>query len=367
MKEIAQPTVRPLFIAGPSRSGTTALVDYLNQHEQVLVCKERYKYVCDEVRPEWLTFEYISDYEPGQGRKSGAQTNVAREYHADLVAGKDAAKLRWIGDKYPNYVRYLETLWRDNPGAKFIFTYRPIEEVAESHEARSKNPDDPWLGGKDGFEIGIKQWNDALRRTRDFIESTMHPSALIVSYNDFFYTNEEWIPLLSNFLGIEFGHSTREAWREISQSFESGRRSKESLSHRQTAMIAERKDHDAERWILDRISRQKVNPVLSDRTEGRTDVARSASPSEMTAAAREVLAESREQAREAESMKRAIEVKREELQSERQRSMLMEQDTLRSSARADGLESQMKAIQASRVWRVLTGFGALRTRLKRKT
>lgn len=55
---------RPLFVAGPSRSGTTALIDYLNWHDEVLICMERYKFALDEVNPSSLTFESILDYEP---------------------------------------------------------------------------------------------------------------------------------------------------------------------------------------------------------------------------------------------------------------------------------------------------------------
>jgi hypothetical protein len=338
-------------------------VDYLNQHKQILVCMERFKYVPDRVRPEWLTFENIPDYEPGQGRKSGAQTNVPRQYHADLVLRKDPAELRWIGDKYPNYVRHLEMLWHDNPGAKFIFTHRPIEEVAESHEARSKNPDDPWLGGKNGFEIGIEQWNDSLKRTRDFIESSMNPSALIVSYHDFFYRNEECIPLISHFLEVEIGESTREAWREMSRGFEGGRRPKESLSEEQAAMIEERKDHETERWILDRIAKQRENVELSNRTEGRRHVAQTGEPRELVSAAFEVRSEAREQARKAELLRGQVESLQQELKVEKQKAKRLNQSTRNLSRRAEGLEGQVTEIESSRGWRLLTRLGALRARM----
>ena len=362
-----QAAVRPLFLAGSSRSGTTALVDYLNQHEQILLCKERYKYVCDRVAPEQLTFESILDYEPGQGRKSGAQTNVPREYHADLVARKNPSTLRWIGDKYPNYVRYLETLWRDNPGAKFIFTYRPIEEVVESHEARSKNLDDPWLGGKDGFEIGIRQWNDSLKRTREFIESAMNPSALIISYHDFFYRNEDCVPLISYFLEIDFDESTREAWREMSRRFESNRRRKGTLSNRQAAIIEERKDREAERWILERIAKQKENFELPNRTEGRKSIAHVGEPRELVSAAFEVRSETREQASKAELLKDQVEDLQKVLDGERHRSKHLEKSIQHLNSQAKGLEEQAKKIKSSRGWRLLTRIGSLGARLKRST
>lgn len=358
--------VRPLFVAGSSRSGTTALVDYLNAHEQVLICRERYKYVCNRVTPEWLTFENILDYEPGQGRKSGAQTNVPRKHHVDLLSRKDPAELRWIGDKYPNYVRHLATLCRDNPGAKFIFTYRPIEEVAESHEERSRNPDDPWLGGKNGFEIGVKQWNDSLKRTRDFIESEMNPSALIISYHDFFGDSEASVPLISHFLGIEFDESVRESWREMSRRFESSRRQKEPLTKEQIDFIERRKDGKSEEWILERINRQWENLELANRVEGRRSIAEVGEPRELATAAFEVRSEASEQERRVKLLKRRVGRLREELSGERQRAGRLEKSVRRSRSQANSLKEQLSRVKSSRGWMLLTRFGNLRSSARRR-
>lgn len=243
-----------LFIAGPGRSGTTALMEYLNDHPRVLVCQERYKWVPKRtVSPELFTPERILEFEEDYEKRN---TEERRRYHAELISRKDSEELKWIGDKYPSYVKNLILLAVNNPGASFIFTYRPVEEVAESFEARSKNPEDPWLGGKDGFSLGIQNWNMSLQNVRDFIESGVNPNALILSYHDFFYHNERCVPLLSRFLELEFDESVRRAWRERSKSFEDDRREKEPLSESQQSLIREHADREAEAWILGRIQRQ---------------------------------------------------------------------------------------------------------------
>lgn len=248
--------VRVLFVGGPQRSGTTALVRYLNRHPEVLLCNERYKWMPPRyIRPELFTFERILDYRRSPHRKDREETNTPREYHAELLAGKDPGRLKWIGDKNPAYVKNLDQLSENNPGASFILTYRPLEEVAESFEARSKDPKNPWLMG--GFETGVDFWNAAMKSTRDFVESAVNLNVLILDYHDFFYDNRTAISLISGFLDIEIDQDLRNAWEEMSRQFETGRRSKETLSEEQRAYVEANKDEKAERWVLERIQRQK--------------------------------------------------------------------------------------------------------------
>lgn len=55
--------MRPLFIAGCPRSGTTALTRYLNLHPEILLCIERYKYLDPErITPDLFTFKRILNY-----------------------------------------------------------------------------------------------------------------------------------------------------------------------------------------------------------------------------------------------------------------------------------------------------------------
>lgn len=354
---------RLLFVGGPSRSGTTALADYLNLHEEILLCMERYKYVSDAVDPGFFALDRITDYEPGQGKQSGAQTNTPREYHEDLVAGKDPDRLKWIGDKYPNYVRRLNTLWRKNPGAKFILTYRPVEEVAESYEKRSKNPDDPWLGGRAGFEIGVRDWNIAMRETRDFIEGFVNAPVLIVGYHDFFYRNEEFVTLISRFLDLEFDAAVRRAWRDASQGFESGRREKEPLSKEQTAFIEEHKDHEVERWILARIARQWEEPELYALEERYDSAILNSNPRGLAAALIETHLRIEEQEHRSIRLGQRKGDLKGELDDQRQDIDVLTRNNETLGLETRRLEHQLGGIRSSRSWRLLTGIGGLRKTL----
>ncbi len=323
-----------LFVAGAARSGTTAFADYLNRHQEILVCRERYKYVPGKIEPSFFTFDRLLDYEPQH--RSG-ETNVPVEYHAELLASKDPAKLKWIGDKHPGYVRSLPTIARNNPGASFILTHRPIEEVVESFEARSRDPEDGWLGGRDGFELGIEYWNRAMKGTREFAES--NPNVLIVGYHDFFYSNEDCIPLISRFLDLEFDEAVREAWRETSRKFESERRLKDPLDKEQAALIEEKKDHTSEEWVLGRIEEQWRE----------LDTLANAGNETERAGARTQITVDR-------NLEQQVEKLEYDLAEERRMSLLLKRRNLK-------LGRQIKAMQNSRSWRLMGKLGRIRARI----
>ncbi len=211
---------------------------------------ERYGRIhVDTVSPELFEFERILDY-------SKEDTVMPREYHLELLSGKEPEKLRWVGDKYPGYTRWIKRLANNNPEARFIVLYRPAEEVAESWEARSQNPDDPWLGGKNGFELGVDTWNKMLNRVRKAVEGGLRSRTLIISYHDFFERNEDCLRLISWFLNLKFDDSVREAWRQTSQEFKVKRRPKQAPTKEQETFLQNNKDQKIEEWFLDRIEQQ---------------------------------------------------------------------------------------------------------------
>jgi hypothetical protein len=324
---------RPLFVCGCDRSGTTAFADYLNRHQEILVCQERYKRPRPKsITPDHFTFERILDIRPEETKRPMWKLQLSLRYHMELLAKKDPAKLKWIGDKLPFYVRWMDALAGNNPGARFIVLYRPIEEVVESWEARAKDPDDHWE--KDlGAEAAVETWNMALRKTREFVESSPAPRLLIISYHDFFYRNEAVVSLVSRFLGLEFDESVTRAWREASLEFESGRRRKEPLSEEQRSFIQEHADRDAEEWVLERIEKQWIEPGLY--AEESTE-AKPALLDEMEA--------------------RAWRLKRhlEELQEQNRRQVKKLSSTLaRAQKENRNLRRQLESVRASRSWRLL--------------
>lgn len=93
------------------------------------------------------------------------------------------------------------------------------------------------------------------------MESGLEPDVLVVDYHDFFGRPESCIPLMSDFLELEFDEPLRETWREMSCSFGDRRRAKEPPSQDQQEFVREHKDNEAEQWILDVIEQQRTGPV----------------------------------------------------------------------------------------------------------
>lgn len=330
--------LRPLFVGGCQRSGTTAFADYLNEHEAILMCQERYKRLPRErITPDLFTFERILKYRKSETNKPWNLEYYIRR-HADIIASKDPERLRWIGDKNPGFVKTMGLLAENNPGARFIMLYRSVEEVAESWAARSKDPNDHWLTGENGFEMGVEAWNTALTKLREFIESNRTPRVLIVSYGDFFSQSELYAPLISRFLDLEFDEKVTRAWAEMSDQFEARRRRKESLLDAQRSFIHEHADREAESWVLDRIDRQWREPELY--VEENREAALAALD-EMEARAWRL--EQRTKQLERRSMRERQEVQT--LRKENQR-----------------LTGQLETLKSSRSWRLLKRIRSLRAR-----
>lgn len=347
-----------LFVAGPSRSGTTALVKYLNEHPGVLICIERFKWIPrEDVTPDIFTLERIMSFEE-EYEKRGTESRWW--VHKRFVDRKDPAKLRWMGDKFPQYTKSLGLLSENNPGASFIITYRPIEEVAESYEARSKDPDDVWLGGRDGFMIGIRGWNRDLRRAREFIESGVNSNVLIIGYHDFFYHNEACVPLISRFLDLEFDESVRKAWRDLSREFESNRRVKEPLTEEQQALIDKHADRETEAWLLDYMQKQ-----WEDLERYPPEAARAI----MDERRRHAILVAKKQAKEENRPRTVrespgrIEELEEKLTQERSIAESRRKKNQRLTTRLRNLEGQMQTLQSSRSWRLLTALSLIRRKV----
>jgi uncharacterized protein YhbP (UPF0306 family) len=254
--------LRPLFVGGCQRSGTTAFADYLNRHPRIVVCQERYKRINRKrITPDLFTFERILDYRLSETNKPW-NLDYYRERHAEILARKDPAELRWIGDKNPGFVKDMGLLEENNPGARFIMLYRPVEEVAESWDARSRDESDHWLTGENGFELGVQTWNTAMRKMREYVEASPVPRVLVVGYHDFFYRNASCVPLISRFLDVEFGASVTDEWAAMSERFEGERRQKRPLDEEELAFIRQHADREAEAWVLGRIERQWTEPGL---------------------------------------------------------------------------------------------------------
>ena len=147
----------------------------------------------------------------------------------------------------------MESVAGDNPGARFIVMYRPIEEIAESRVR--KNPGDH--PGSSGLDQAVKAWNRSLQGTRRFMRESLVPRVLLISYHDLLYRTEAIVPLISRFLELEFDGSVRADLAD-----EPIQGEKEPLGSEKRALIQKHANRAAEAWILDRVEKQWERPGL---------------------------------------------------------------------------------------------------------
>jgi len=152
----------------------------------------------------------------------------------------------------------MESVAGNNPGARFIVMYRPVEEVAESWE--TKDADDH-QNSDYGLGQAVKTWNRSLQGTRRFIRDSVVPRVLLISYHDFLYRTEAVVPQISRFLELEFDESVVADLTDEALQSEKGEPG-ESPGREKRSLIQKHANRAAEAWILDRIERQWEEPGL---------------------------------------------------------------------------------------------------------
>jgi len=245
----------PLFVSGCDRSGITALTDYLNRHPEILVCQERSDATQqEEITLNLPTFERMLDSLPKETGDSAPYDDVHRliKPAAELLANRNLARLRWIGASNLDYASRMESVAANNPGARFIVMYRPIEEVAEAWEPKAADDDQRT---NDGFGRAVKAWSRSLQGTRRFIRASLVPRVLLLSYHDLLYRTETVVPLISRFLELELDESVTADLADKAPQSERVN-SGETLGREKRSLIQKHANRAAEAWILDRIERQ---------------------------------------------------------------------------------------------------------------
>lgn len=134
-----------MFLCGCARSGTTALARLVNMHPQVNVSIEKYQY----------QFK-VAD---------GSFTNKIFEKEEKLIKKKDPTM--YIGDKVPGFYQNYSQLFKVFPDSTVFFIYRNIFDVAQSYKNRQADEADDW---QKGVRRAVKEWNESLVNTLEFIE-----------------------------------------------------------------------------------------------------------------------------------------------------------------------------------------------------
>ncbi len=232
----ATATAKPLFVAGASRTGTTALCRYLNEHPEVCVLTERYKQIAGSVRPGHFSFERIRD-----PSRRGKETNLLPQKTEGVLEEKDEANLWRIGDKAYVYSLVFNKLRKNNPGLALFVTLRDPVAVATSYVEMKLGTDT-----RNPVRKSIRMQNRVLRNARKFTRKYPDVPVVIVEYEVFFAEGgpEQYAALFSRATGLDFSGLVEE-WERKNRTFAA--RYDKIISKRRSSLEGERELPDEEK------------------------------------------------------------------------------------------------------------------------
>lgn len=203
------------FLCGCGRSGTTALTELVNRHQDIAIGYERFAQhaIAGTLSPDLFTPERFADFQENDTfRKTYAgdpiREKVVRKFHAARV----------VGDKVPTLFRNLDQLDSfEDP--KVIFIVREPFAVAQSFVARARNVEDKGWALEHDHRAAVAEFNEALQAIQAYV-ATGKP-ALVLEYAGLFL-RKEGFDALWEFLDVDSARL-----EDTGDIFEKARRSEE--------------------------------------------------------------------------------------------------------------------------------------------
>jgi len=172
-----------IFICSCARSGSTVLWDIVSSHSKVVLGLERYihRAIKSEftLTPAHFEKERFFEIQEGDTHFKSLYDDPTHNYQAFEKNFDDASH---VGDKIPKLYLAYDDLFEKFPGAKVLFIYRNIFDVAQSYKARLINTTDGW--NRD-FVQAVDEWNEALTLTLLKIKQGFN--ILPINYERLFY------------------------------------------------------------------------------------------------------------------------------------------------------------------------------------
>lgn len=190
--------MKPLFVIGAPRSGTTFFTTALNSHPQVFVTNElrAWNYIAlSSVKlagPSELLPEHPLREDYAQALLRGMVTSL-REFYADKVNKTNLGcptpgnqhyykRIEVFGDKNPGYVdrnntNCLPSMRQLMPDARYIHVHRDPRSCVASYLRISVYPDD--------LDVAIDMWKRHIEPAIEFCQTLNADEFRVVKYEDF--------------------------------------------------------------------------------------------------------------------------------------------------------------------------------------
>lgn len=251
-----------LFLLGCSRSGTTALTNLLNAHEQVVIGMERFKYRCADdphvqLQPALFEPSRFFRFEAGDTNVTPAASERWRSLYDRARRKVATGEVTAVGDKLPPSA--IAALQANFPAPKFIFIFRDVADVASSFVARADDPDDAWPSSK-RHESALSNWHAAFRDVATHIDAHGDGSVFTVRYEALFSGRRDVLRAMFNFAGPGVSEDVAHTFDEMTAGWAKRRRKARHLTTAELAHVrvhegrglrddaVERSGRDLQRW-----------------------------------------------------------------------------------------------------------------------
>lgn len=179
------------FVSGVARSGTSALVNLMNVHPQILMGQERFFWLLEKgtMHPEHFEAERFLEVRP-------EDSHIRRPFPKDEIERFGNACV--IGDKHPNLFEFFPVVFERFPAARHIYILRNPLSVIESYDRRHRDTSDPW---NRSFAQGLREWNQSVAAVASLSDAQRH-QFLVVEYESVFADSAE-TDRIFHFLDLE--------------------------------------------------------------------------------------------------------------------------------------------------------------------
>lgn len=192
-----------LIVTGIARSGTTALAELLNSHEQICVGIERFKFQYlhnNFYSADLFEKDRFFDFRP-------EDTNLRPAVRPDWQETYDIIARKWdgaavIGDKVPDLTLVLQDMLTQNPDFKCLYILRNLKDVGLSWQARANRTRDSWPAGK-GFVAACASWQTQSRALFDLmVKKDFNQRILLLDYDSMYEPGNQTAAAILKFLGV---------------------------------------------------------------------------------------------------------------------------------------------------------------------
>jgi hypothetical protein len=174
-----------LFVAGAPRSGTTAMVDLLNCHGNIIMLQERYSNLVirtPKLQPAHFAEERLFTFEAGDSFYDAVSSASGH----DRLRPRYAAAV-YVGDKVPRLYERMDWIAQNFAHSTLVFMSRNVFDVAASYNRRARDDDDTLWPAAQDFRVAVQDWNLSHRLTAKAIQGCRNIDVIGVDYERIFF------------------------------------------------------------------------------------------------------------------------------------------------------------------------------------